>query len=99
MSEMFELTEGNTEGAIIKVIGVGGGGCNTVNQMVAAGISGVEFVCANTDAQHLNLCKTETLLQLGAGVTRGLGAGSDPNVGRQSAEEDRERIRETIQGA
>lgn len=98
MAEIFELTDTQTDRAVIKVVGVGGGGSNTVNQMVDAGIEGVEFVCANTDAQHLERCKADTLIQLGANVTRGLGAGADPSVGRQAAEEDRDRIREVLEG-
>ncbi len=99
MSEVFEFADDRTDKAIIKVIGVGGGGSNTVNQMVQAGIQGVDFICTNTDAQHLESCSADTLVQLGANVTRGLGAGADPVVGRQAAEEDRERIREAIEGA
>jgi cell division protein FtsZ len=99
MSEKFEIIDGMREGAVIKVIGVGGGGSNTVNQMVDTGIQGVEFICANTDAQHLDMCKSDVLLPLGANVTRGLGAGADPAIGKQAAMEDRERIREALQGA
>ena len=99
MSEKFEIIDGAREGAVIKVIGVGGGGSNTVNQMVDAGIDGVEFICANTDAQHLDMCKADVLLPLGANITRGLGAGADPAVGKQAAVEDRERIREALHGA
>ncbi len=99
MSEKFEIIDGTRDGAVIKVIGVGGGGSNTVNQMVDAGIEGVEFICANTDAQHLDMCKADVLLPLGANVTRGLGAGADPSVGKQAALEDRERIREALHGA
>ncbi|MGH8457764.1 MAG: cell division protein FtsZ [Nevskiales bacterium] len=99
MSEKFEIIDGTREGAVIKVIGVGGGGSNTVNQMVDAGINGVEFICANTDAQHLDMCRADVLLPLGANVTRGLGAGADPAVGKQAAMEDRERIREALHGA
>mgnify|MGYP000262404664 CR=1 FL=1 len=98
MAEIFELTDTQTDRAVIKVIGVGGGGSNTVNQMVDAGIEGVDFICANTDAQHLERCNADTLIQLGANVTRGLGAGADPAVGRQAAEEDRDRIREVLEG-
>ena len=97
-SEIFELMDGQKKRAVIRVIGVGGGGCNTVNQMAQSGIDGVEFICANTDRDHLERCIPTSQLQLGAGVTRGLGAGSDPNVGRQSAEEDRDRIRDLIEG-
>ncbi|MCI0749549.1 MAG: cell division protein FtsZ [Nevskiales bacterium] len=97
MGEIFEVTDGKSDRAIIRVIGVGGGGCNTVNQMVETGIDGVDFVCANTDRQHLERCKTTAILQLGAAVTRGLGAGSNPEVGRQAALEDKDRIRELIE--
>lgn len=99
MSEVFEFADERTDKAVIKVIGVGGGGSNTINQMVEGNISGVDFICANTDSQHLEMCKADTLVQLGLNVTRGLGAGADPAVGRQAAEEDRDRIREAIEGA
>lgn len=99
MPEVFEFANQANAQAVIKVIGVGGGGSNTVNQMVAGGISGVDFICANTDAQHLERCDSDVLVQLGMNVTRGLGAGADPAVGRQAAEEDRERIREAVEGA
>lgn len=98
MGEVFEVMETPTKEAVIKVVGVGGGGSNTVNQMVAAGIKGVEFICANTDAQHLRRCQADVLLSIGQQITRGLGAGADPNVGRQAALEDRERIIELIEG-
>lgn len=98
MSEVFEFAEQQGDKAVIKVIGVGGGGGNTVNQMVQAGIEGVDFICANTDAQHLQGCDGDMLVQLGMNITRGLGAGANPEVGRQAAEEDRERIRESIEG-
>lgn len=99
MPEVFEFADHENAQAVIKVIGVGGGGGNTVNQMVAGGINGVDFICANTDAQHLERCDADVLVQLGMNVTRGLGAGADPAVGRQAAEEDRDRIRESIEGA
>jgi len=98
MPEVFEFAEEKSAQAVIKVIGVGGGGGNTINQMVSGGIQGVDFICANTDAQHLEGCDADVLLQLGMNVTRGLGAGADPAVGRQAAEEDRDRIREAIDG-
>ncbi len=97
-AEVFEVTDGKSDRAVIKVVGVGGGGCNTVNQMVESGIDGVDFVCANTDRQHLERCKTNMILQLGQGLTRGLGAGSNPDLGRQSAIEDKDRIKELISG-
>src|SRR5699024_1474915 len=99
MAEVFEFADQKTDKAVIKVIGVGGGGGNTVNHMVAGGIEGVDLVCANTDAQYLEGCEADVLVQLGMNVTRGLGAGADPAVGRQAAEEDRDRIREAIEGA
>ncbi len=98
MAEIFEFVDNRTDGAVIKVVGVGGGGSNTVNQMVEAGIEGVEFICANTDAQHLESCRADRLIQLGPNTTRGLGAGADPNVGRQSAEEVKEEIRQALEG-
>jgi cell division protein FtsZ len=96
---MFELVENYTPSAEIKVIGVGGGGGNAVSQMIEAGIDGVEFIAANTDAQALRQFKGRTLLQIGSGVTKGLGAGANPEVGRQAALEDRDRIIEMISGA
>ena len=99
MDEMFEMVDGHTDRAVIKVIGVGGGGGNTVNQMAQAGIEGVEFICANTDAQHLKKIRADTVLQIGADITRGLGAGANPEIGKQAAMDDRERIREVIEGA
>ncbi|HET8883145.1 MAG TPA: cell division protein FtsZ [Solimonas sp.] len=96
--EIFELTDGQKRRAVIRVIGVGGGGCNTVNQMAQASIDGVDFICANTDRDHLERCVPTNQVQLGVEITRGLGAGSNPEVGRQAAEEDRDRIREMIEG-
>ncbi|HBG51157.1 cell division protein FtsZ [Candidatus Macondimonas diazotrophica] len=95
---MFEIVDGVSENAIIKVIGVGGGGGNAVANMVRAGIEGVDFIAANTDAQVLSATGARTLLQLGSGITKGLGAGANPEVGRQAAMEDRERIQEVIRG-
>ena len=96
---MFEIIDHDVPNAVIKVIGVGGGGSNAVNHMVASTIQGVEFICANTDAQALKSSNVKTMLQLGAGITKGLGAGADPEVGRHSAIEDRDRIQEALQGA
>ncbi len=96
---MFELVENYTPSAEIKVIGVGGGGGNAVSQMIDANIDGVEFIAANTDAQALRQFKGRTLLQIGSSVTKGLGAGANPEVGRQAALEDRDRIIEMIDGA
>jgi cell division protein FtsZ len=96
---MFELVESAAPNAVIKVIGVGGGGGNAVNHMLGASVEGVEFVCANTDAQAIRSCPAKHVLQLGGHVTKGLGAGANPEVGRQAALEDRERIVATLQGA
>ena len=95
---MFELVDNIPQSPVIKVIGVGGGGGNAVNHMVKSNIEGVEFICANTDAQALKNIGARTILQLGTGVTKGLGAGANPEVGRQAALEDRERIAEVLQG-
>ena len=95
---MFELVDNVPQSPVIKVIGVGGGGGNAVNHMVKSSIEGVEFICANTDAQALKNIGARTILQLGTGVTKGLGAGANPEVGRQAALEDRERIAEVLQG-
>jgi cell division protein FtsZ len=97
--EMFELIEKLAPNAVIKVIGVGGGGGNAVAHMLNANIEGVEFVVANTDAQAMKSCGSRTHLQLGGNVTKGLGAGANPEVGRQAALEDRERIEEMLEGA
>ncbi len=96
---MFELMDTYGQQAVIKVIGVGGGGGNAVDYMLAANIEGVEFIAANTDAQVLKKAGARTILQLGANLTKGLGAGSDPAVGRQAAVEDRERISEILAGS
>ncbi len=96
---MFELMDAHSQSAVIKVIGVGGGGGNAVAHMVNAGIEGVDFICANTDAQALNSARVRTALQIGCNITKGLGAGADPDVGRQAAMEDRDRIHEVIEGA
>ena len=95
----FELIDTYTQNAVIKVIGVGGGGGNALEHMVQNEIEGVDFICANTDAQALRKSSATTQLQLGTEITKGLGAGADPNVGRQAAQEDRERIQEVISGA
>jgi cell division protein FtsZ len=96
---MFELIEKLAPNAVIKVIGVGGGGGNAVAHMLNANIEGVEFVVANTDAQAMTSCGSRTHLQLGGNVTKGLGAGANPEVGRQAALEDRERIEAMLEGA
>jgi cell division protein FtsZ len=87
-----------SQSAIIKVLGVGGGGGNAVSHMVQAGLEGVDFICINTDAQALKHSKVRTALQIGCNITKGLGAGADPEVGRQAAMEDRDRIIELIEG-
>lgn len=96
---MFELTDSSPHNAIIKVIGVGGGGGNAVEHMMLESIEGVEFVCANTDAQALRKSNARILLQLGEDLTKGLGAGADPDIGRKAAEENRDRIREVLEGS
>lgn len=96
---MFELMEDHKEEAVIKVIGVGGGGGNAVEHMVSQTIEGVEFITANTDSQALRNSSATVTLQLGADVTKGLGAGANPEIGRCAAEEDRETIRQTLEGA
>ena len=97
---MFEFIEGQQhENAIIKVVGVGGGGGNAVDHMVAENIDGVDFICANTDAQALKKSGAKIQIQLGDELTKGLGAGANPQVGRQAAEEDIEHIRELLKGA
>jgi cell division protein FtsZ len=96
---MFELMDAYSQSAVIKVIGVGGGGGNAVAHMVEAGIEGVDFICANTDAQALKNAEVRTALQIGCNITKGLGAGANPDVGRQAAMEDRDRIQEVIEGA
>ncbi|GAB4188046.1 MAG: cell division protein FtsZ [Wenzhouxiangellaceae bacterium] len=96
---MFELIENYSPSAVIKVIGVGGGGGNAVNQMVETGIEGVEFISINTDAQALRNFQGKNTLQIGGSVTKGLGAGANPEVGRQAALEDRDRIQELLKGS
>ncbi|MBT8121240.1 MAG: cell division protein FtsZ, partial [Gammaproteobacteria bacterium] len=96
---MFELLDSCGQSAVIKVIGVGGGGGNAVQHMVEANIDGVDFICANTDAQALQAMSARTTLQIGTDITKGLGAGANPDVGRQAAHDDRERIAEVIEGS
>ncbi|SMG66138.1 cell division protein FtsZ [methanotrophic bacterial endosymbiont of Bathymodiolus sp.] len=95
----YELMDLGLENAVIKVIGVGGGGGNAVDHMVNSEIEGVEFVCANTDAQALRRLEVDTVIQLGAELTRGLGAGTNPEVGREAAEENTDIIRDVLEGA
>jgi len=96
---MFEILNNETQEAIIKVVGVGGCGSNAVDHMIQNGMQGVEFISMNTDAQALKSNKAPTVLQLGTGITKGLGAGANPDIGREAALEDRDRIAELIQGA
>jgi cell division protein FtsZ len=95
---MFELMDSFSQTAVIKVIGVGGGGGNAVSHMAKCGIEGVEFICVNTDSQALKHSQVKASLQIGANITKGLGAGANPEVGRQAAMEDRDRIIELIEG-
>jgi cell division protein FtsZ len=96
---MFEIMNNETQEAVIKVVGVGGCGSNAVDHMIQNGMQGVEFISMNTDAQALKSNKAPTILQLGTGITKGLGAGANPEIGREAAMEDRDRIAEMIQGA
>jgi len=96
---MFELMDSHSKDPVIKVIGVGGGGGNAVQHMVAAGIEGVEYICVNTDVQALKKMDIRATMQIGSSITKGLGAGADPGIGRQAALEDRERIQEAIEGS
>jgi cell division protein FtsZ len=96
---MIELIDAQAQEAVIKVIGVGGCGGNAVDHMIVQGVQGVEFICANTDAQALKRNQARIQLQLGSQITKGLGAGANPEIGRQAALEDRERIAELISGA
>lgn len=96
---MFELIDSVPQSAEIKVVGVGGGGGNALKHMLANHVEGVEFICANTDAQALKSVNARTILQLGSQVTKGLGAGADPDIGRQAAMEDWDRISEILEGA
>ncbi|HVE43659.1 MAG TPA: cell division protein FtsZ [Gammaproteobacteria bacterium] len=95
----FELLDTCRQNAVIKVVGIGGGGGNAIENMMASHIEGVEFICANTDSQALTRSSADTIIQLGETITRGLGAGADPEVGRRAAEEDREKIRVVLTGA
>ncbi|AUH52842.1 cell division protein FtsZ [Chromobacterium sp. ATCC 53434] len=96
---IFEVMQETASSAVIKVIGVGGGGCNAIDNMITGHVHGVEFICANTDAQSLQRNSAPQKLQLGTNLTRGLGAGANPEVGRSAALEDRERIAEALRGA
>ncbi|MBX3709318.1 MAG: cell division protein FtsZ [Gammaproteobacteria bacterium] len=96
---MFELLDTCQQNAVIKVVGIGGGGGNAIEHMMAGHIEGVEFICANTDSQALKNSSANTIIQLGENITRGLGAGANPEVGRRAAEEDREKIRTVLGGS
>ncbi|HUW49635.1 MAG TPA: cell division protein FtsZ [Sulfuricella sp.] len=96
---MFEIMDTQTQEAVIKVIGIGGCGGNAVDHMISSGLDGVEFICANTDAQALKRNQAGVIVQLGGAITKGLGAGANPGVGREAALEDRDRIAELIDGA
>ena len=96
---MFEFNDAGTQSAVIKVIGVGGGGGNAVEYMLSQNIQGVDFICANTDAQALSKARAPITIQLGEEITKGLGAGANPEMGRQAAYADRERIQALLEGA
>ncbi|MEH6585375.1 MAG: cell division protein FtsZ [Halioglobus sp.] len=96
---MFELIDNVPSNAVIKVIGIGGGGGNAVKHMIDHSVEGVDFICANTDAQALSDIESKTVLQLGGEITKGLGAGANPEIGRAAAMEDRERIADSLRGA
>ena len=98
-NSVSNFVEATTGAAVIKVIGVGGGGCNAINNMIENPIYGVEYISANTDSQSLSNSQAATKIQLGASLTRGLGAGANPEVGRDAALEDREAISKAISGA
>ena len=95
----FEIVDSYSQNAVIKVIGVGGGGGNAVNHMVNSNVDGVDFICANTDAQALKNLHARSVIQLGNALTKGLGAGANPDIGRQAALDDRDRILEVLDGA
>ncbi len=96
---MFELIDNIPQSAVIKVLGVGGGGGNAVHHMITNQVDGVDFICANTDSQALNNLKAKTILQMGTSITKGLGAGANPEIGRQAALEDRDQIADILSGA
>ena len=95
----FEIADSYSQKAVIKVVGVGGGGGNAVNHMVNSHIEGVDFICANTDAQALKSVNSRSVIQLGNALTKGLGAGANPDIGKQAAKDDRERIMEALEGS
>ncbi len=95
---MFDVAETLLDNAVIKVIGIGGGGSNAVEHMLSQNIEGVEFYCANTDAQALRNCTSRNVIQLGAQLTKGLGAGANPEIGKRAAQEDRNRLQDILEG-
>jgi cell division protein FtsZ len=97
--DMYELVDNVPQDAVIKVIGVGGGGGNAVGHMLSSEVTGVDFICANTDSQALKGLESRSVVQLGTQITKGLGAGANPQVGREAALEDRDRIAESLRGA
>ena len=99
MDSLFEIEEDLGQVAKIKVIGIGGGGCNAVNTMIASRLEGVEFIVANTDLQALGNSLASTKLQLGASLTKGLGAGANPETGRNATIEDADKLRDELSGA
>jgi cell division protein FtsZ len=99
VSRVFYMDEGNGFSAKLKVVGVGGGGCNALNNMVDANVPGVEFIGINTDVKSLSTCKAPVKIQIGSKLTRGLGAGADPEVGRKAALEDKDKIAEHLKGS
>lgn len=96
---MFELVDNMPQNAVIKVVGIGGGGGNAVKHMISNAVEGVDFICANTDSQALKNVDAHTIIQLGSGITKGLGAGANPEIGREAAMEDKDRIAEILQGS
>ncbi|HMB20493.1 MAG TPA: cell division protein FtsZ, partial [Spirochaetota bacterium] len=96
---MFKLEEEKPLNTVIKVVGVGGAGTNAVNRMIATGMEGIEFIVMNTDAQQLRASLAQNKIQIGNKLTRGLGAGAEPQVGREAAEEDRDKIHKALKGA
>ncbi len=99
MSQFATIDKDKSMSAILKVVGVGGGGCNAIESMIKRGLTGVEYIAINTDAQVLNSSNAAHKIQVGSNITRGLGAGADPNVGKKSVEEDREKIAEILAGS
>ena len=95
---MLQFENEQTSGAVIKVIGVGGGGCNAVNRMLETNLQGVEYIAVNTDSQALGRCNAETKIQIGEKLTKGLGAGGNPEIGQKSAEEPLDVIADLIEG-